>query len=112
MPAATETSQAVQANTQQALIEPRFDVDVLQNPKPPYPSLSRRLGEEGLVLLRVRVTETGEAGEVRILKSSGYPRLDEVSKDTVARWRFVPARRGTQVEAAWVQVPIDFTLKR
>lgn len=87
-------------------------MDALQNPKPPYPSLSRRLGEEGAVLLRVRVLIDGTAGEVRVLRSSGYPRLDEAAKNTVAQWRFIPARRGERAEEAWVQVPIDFTLKR
>ncbi|MDT3734957.1 MAG: TonB family protein [Denitratisoma sp.] len=91
--------------------QPRFDADYLDNPKPPYPSLSRRIGEEGRVVLRVRVMPDGAAGEVLLHASSGSPRLDESALATVRRWKFVPARRGAEPVAAWVLVPIAFKLK-
>lgn len=93
------------------LAPPRFDADYLDNPKPPYPPLSRRMGEQGRVVLRVHVTPDGAAGEVLLATSSGSPRLDESALATVRRWKFVPARRGTEAVAAWVLVPIAFTLK-
>lgn len=89
----------------------RFDADYLHNPKPVYPPASRRLAEEGRVLLRVRVTAEGMAEQVEIKHSSGFPRLDQAALDTVARWRFVPARRGSETVAAWVLVPITFNLQ-
>lgn len=92
-------------------MQPRFDADYLENPKPPYPSLSRRMGEEGRVVLRVQVRADGSAGEVLLHASSGSPRLDQSALDTVRRWKFVPARRGDEAVAAWVQVPIVFSLK-
>ncbi len=91
--------------------QPRFDADYLDNPKPPYPPLSRRMGEQGRVVLRVHVAPDGAAGEVLLHTSSGSPRLDESALQTVRRWKFVPARRGTEPVAAWVLVPIAFTLK-
>jgi protein TonB len=91
--------------------QPRFDADYLDNPKPPYPPLSRRMGEQGRVVLRVHVTPDGAAGEVLLASSSGSPRLDESALATVRRWKFVPARRGTDAVAAWVLIPIAFTLK-
>jgi protein TonB len=91
--------------------QPRFDADYLDNPKPPYPPLSRRMGEQGRVVLRVHVTPEGAAGEVLLHASSGSPRLDESALATVRRWKFVPARRGAEPVAAWVLVPIAFTLK-
>jgi periplasmic protein TonB len=36
-----------------AVSQARFDADYLRNPPPPYPPLSRRMGEEGKVILRV-----------------------------------------------------------
>lgn len=92
-------------------IQPRFDADYLDNPKPPYPIVSRRMGEQGRVVLRVQVRADGTAGEVRIATSSGSPRLDESALVTVQRWKFVPARRGTEAVAATVLVPVAFTLK-
>jgi protein TonB len=90
---------------------PRFDADYLDNPKPAYPSLSRRLGEEGKVVLRVHVLPEGRADEIHIHAASGSPRLDQAALDAVRRWRFVPARQGGSAIAAWVLVPIVFTLK-
>jgi protein TonB len=91
--------------------QPRFDADYLDNPKPPYPPLSRRMGEQGRVVLRVHVAPDGAAGEVLLHASSGSPRLDESALATVRRWKFVPARRGTDAVAAWVLVPIVFSFK-
>lgn len=90
---------------------PRFDADYLDNPAPAYPALSRRLGEEGRVLLRVFVDPDGSAARVEIRDSSGYERLDRVARDTVGRWRFLPARQGDKAVGAWVLVPISFSLR-
>jgi periplasmic protein TonB len=102
--------QAPPAPAAPALVEARFDADYLSNPKPPYPAASRRLGETGTVHLRVHVSASGEAIKVLLRKSSGYERLDNSALETVARWRFVPARRGDEAVAAWVVVPIVFEL--
>lgn len=91
--------------------QPRFDADYLDNPKPPYPAISRRLSEQGRVVLRVQVEADGRAAEVQLHTSSGSPRLDQSALDTVRRWKFVPARLGQAPVAAWVLVPIAFTLK-
>lgn len=88
----------------------RFEADYLHNPKPVYPLASRRLGEEGRVLLRVRVSAHGLPAEVDIRQSSGFPRLDEAARAAVLRWRFVPARQGTEAVEASVLVPLQFTL--
>jgi len=94
-----------------ALLAARFDADYLNNPKPLYPHISRRLGEEGKVVFRVLVSAEGEAKQVEIKRSSGFQRLDQAAKEAVARWRFVPAKRGDQTESAWVVVPITISLK-
>jgi len=83
----------------------------LRNPKPSYPNLSRRLSEQGTVLLRVFVTMTGDATRIELKESSGFQRLDKSALDAVQNWKFVPAKRGEQPVAAWVIVPIKFSLK-
>jgi protein TonB len=90
----------------------RFDADYLDNPSPAYPSASRRLGEQGIALLRVYVSAQGLAETVELKASSGFARLDQAAQEAVSRWRFVPARRGEQAVAAWVQVPITFQLDK
>ena len=63
------------------------------------------------MLLRVLVNAAGGADTVEVRTSSGSPRLDHAALDTVKRWRFVPARQGDAAVAAWVLVPINFTLE-
>lgn len=99
--AATDADAAAQA----------WKADYLRNPKPVYPNASRRLGERGVVLLRVLVTATGEPAKVDLKKTSGYARLDESALEAVRNWKFVPARLGEKPVEAWVVVPIEFSLK-
>lgn len=89
----------------------RFDADYLANPKPVYPVTSRRMGEEGKVVLRVKVSPGGTPAAVEVRQSSGFPRLDEAAMSAVEHWRFVPARRGDEAVESWVSVPIVFSLQ-
>ena len=91
--------------------KPRFDADYLDNPKPVYPYVSRKLKEEGRVVLRVQVAANGLPTDVALHAGSGFERLDQVALDTVRRWKFVPARLGSEPVAASVLVPIVFSLK-
>ncbi|ENO90749.1 energy transducer TonB [Thauera linaloolentis] len=88
----------------------RFDAAYLNNPTPPYPPLSRRLREEGQVMLRVLVSSDGQPSRIEVRTSSGSERLDRAAEQAVARWRFVPAKRGDTPVEAWVLVPIVFKL--
>lgn len=101
MAAATDSDASSQA----------WKADYLRNPKPVYPSASRRLGERGVVLLRVLVTATGDPAQVDLKKTSGYARLDESARAAVRHWKFMPARLGDKPVEAWVLVPIEFSLK-
>lgn len=93
------------------LVAARFDAAYLQNPAPAYPKVSRRRGEEGKVMLRVRVLSDGRADAVEIAESSGHPRLDEAARETVGGWRFAPARQGETPVDSWLRVPIVFRLE-
>lgn len=93
------------------LVQARFDADYLRNPPPPYPPMSRRLGEEGKVILRVRVSPEGAAEQIEIKTSSGSSRLDDSAQRTVRTWKFIPAKRGGTPVESWVQVPIIFRLE-
>lgn len=85
--------------------------DYLNNPKPRYPSASRRLGEQGTVRLEVLVSARGTAQRVRILKSSGHPRLDRAARSTVkSAWRFTPKRINGQAVAQRVRFNMPFIL--
>lgn len=107
-PASRQTETA--PTSQAPITAARFDADYLQNPPPVYPPMSRRLKEEGGVLLRVRVSAQGMALDVEIEQSSGSPRLDEAARSAVAQWRFIPARQGSEAIESSVRVPLAFNL--
>lgn len=90
---------------------PSSNAAYLQNPAPSYPAISRRMGEQGKVLLRVYISAEGLPQRVEINQSSGYDRLDRQATDAVMRWRFVPGKRNGVPEAMWNLVPINFVLE-
>ncbi|ASY81303.1 energy transducer TonB [Pectobacterium polaris] len=92
------------------LTPPLANADYLHNPAPSYPDVAISRGYEGTVLLNVQVRADGKVQTIRIHQSSGYPSLDDAARDTVRRWSFVPARRGSQPVNGWVVVPVDFSL--
>lgn len=112
-PAPAETRPAAAtAPAAEPVSQARFDADYLKNPAPAYPPLSRRMGEEGKVILRVSVNPQGTADSVEIRTSSGSPRLDEAAQKTVRNWKFIPAKRGETAMQSWVLVPIIFKLEQ
>jgi len=90
---------------------PNFNAAYLHNPNPNYPAISRRLGEQGKVLLRVQVTADGTASLVVLHVSSGSERLDQAALEAVKKWRFIPAKRGEQAISASVIVPVRFSIE-
>ena len=85
--------------------------DYAYNPQPDYPLLLRDQGIGGVVWLRAMVEPDGTARDINLLKSSGYRLLDEAAMRAVRSWRFIPARRGDQTLASWVEFPIRFSLQ-
>ncbi|MFZ2739077.1 MAG: energy transducer TonB [Burkholderiaceae bacterium] len=90
---------------------PISTADYLQNPKPAYPTMSKRLGEQGKVLVRVLINTDGTAQKAEILQSSNFERLDQAALNTVLRWRYVPGKRGGVPEPMWFNIPINFVLE-
>ena len=87
------------------------DADYLNNPPPEYPRLSRRMGEQGKVVVRVLIGADGLPQKAEIRTSSSYERLDQAALSTVMKWRYVPGKRGGVAEAMWFNVPINFVLE-
>lgn len=111
---ASPPAQAATAESVPPLLAPTapYPADYLSNPKPPYPPLSRRMREEGTVRLNVLVNPDGSVARLELAQSSGFPRLDRSALETVqSHWKFEPARQGSNPVAAWVVVPIKFSLR-
>jgi len=86
---------------------PRYRVP----PKPAvYPARAIELGQQGEVLIRVRLDLDGSAAEIRLWRSSGFDLLDRSALAAVRGWHFHPAIRGGRPVAAWVEIPVRFNL--
>jgi protein TonB len=92
-------------------VEPSADADYLKNPPPAYPRTSRRMGEQGTVIVRVFISSQGLPEKAEVRTSSGFARLDQAALEAVQRWRFVPGRRSGTPEAMWFNIPVRFVLE-
>ncbi|MGI6244426.1 MAG: energy transducer TonB [Pseudochelatococcus sp.] len=91
-------------------IPPRpYPGDVMKH-WPAYPEDARAAGQEGTVLVKLRVTAAGEPVDIAVERTSSFVALDLAAVLAVSRWKFTPAtRNGTPVDAS-VTLPIRFTL--
>jgi protein TonB len=55
-----------------------------------YPSFSKRSGEQGEVVVKLIIDETGSVEDVAMLSSSTFPRLDRAASEIGKRYRFKP----------------------
>ena len=85
-------------------------VEYLRMPQPVYPSISRRLGETGIVTLRVLVSEKGVPEQATVQQSSGSTNLDEAGRQAALRSLFKPYMEDGKPVAVYVLVPINFKL--
>lgn len=90
---------------------PSSNADYLNNPAPAYPALSRRLGEQGKVVIRVLIDKHGKPQQGDIRQSSGHSRLDQAALHAVMNWRYVPGRRDRVAQDMWFNVPVHFALE-
>ncbi|MDB6062857.1 MAG: hypothetical protein JWM78_2960 [Verrucomicrobiaceae bacterium] len=96
-------------------VAPRFDAKSRANafPESEYPDQSRRLGEEGEVIISVLVQADGKIGDGKIEKSSGFERLDKAALDYyMRRGKFLPGTKDGQPIAAWKSIKVTFNLKK
>ncbi len=70
--------------------------------------MSKRLGEQGLVMVRAWIGVDGVAQRAEISQSSGFDRLDQAALATARGWRYVPGKRAGVPEAMWATIPIKF----
>ena len=84
------------------------DIIFDRQPKPRYPMISRKLGEEGTVLLKGCVEEGGSIKNVEVINGSGYERLDTEAIETVRQWTFSGSN---QKIISCYRIPIKFVLE-
>jgi protein TonB len=85
-------------------------VEYIRAPQPEYPALSKRMGEQGRVVLRVLVNEQGLPAQVVVQTSSGFARLDEAGRQAALRALFKPHMEDGRPVAVFVIVPLNFQM--
>jgi len=84
----------------------------VHKPKPPYPMMSKKLREQGLVVVRLCVNDQGIVGESSISRSSGFQSLDQSALKTLTQWRFTPTVvNGAISSSQCFQTPVQFSLE-
>jgi protein TonB len=76
-----------------------------------YPSFSKRSGEQGAVVVRLIIDETGNVEDVAMLQSSTFPRLDRAATDIGKRYRFKPFVVNGSPQRISTNLLIKFNLK-
>jgi protein TonB len=79
--------------------------------KPDYPKGARQRGEQGEVILEIRVNAAGNVDRVDIVSSCGFPELDEAAVRAARTARFTPAKSGGSPVASTARLTLNFKLK-
>ena len=79
--------------------------------KPDYPKGARQRGEQGEVILEIRVNAAGNVDRVDIVSSCGFSELDEAAVRAARTARFTPAKSGGSPVASTARLKLDFKLK-
>lgn len=90
---------------------PNSEASELNNPKPPYPAISKKLREQGLVLLKACIGANGSLDSLDLKQGSGFSRLDQVALQTVKQWKFIPAKKGGTPIPMCYELPVKFILE-
>jgi periplasmic protein TonB len=82
-----------------------------RNPKPDYPRRAKELGQQGVALVTVYISEFGRVDKVELKQSSGHALLDEAALEAAKKWRFRPAQLNKRAVPSKVEIPFRFELK-
>jgi TonB family protein len=88
---------------------PKIDTSY-PHPPPPYPETAQLSGEQGSVVLRVKVGSEGRVRNVKIAKTSGFDDLDNAAVEGVLRWRFTPAVENGDTKTEWTDITVAYQL--
>ncbi|MBA4326627.1 MAG: energy transducer TonB [Polaromonas sp.] len=89
------------------------ETEYIRPPRVVYPSLSKRNGESGVVVIAVYYSGAGRAVRGSVFKSSGFDRLDRAAYEAVMASQVTPFRRaGTDANTEYLlKAPINFVLE-
>jgi protein TonB len=84
--------------------------EVIKQARPEYPELARKAGIEGRVTVKVLINTQGDVEKVEVVK--GHPMLDDAAVESAKKWKFKPGKQRDRTVKVWMNIPIDFKLKK
>lgn len=82
-----------------------------RNIRPDYPKGARQRGEQGDVVVEIRINAKGTVDDVVVAVSSGFPELDEAAVKAARAAKFSPARSGRDAVASTARLKLSFKLR-
>ncbi len=79
--------------------------------QPKYPKKALRMRQEGVVLLHVLISESGERQKIKLHKPSQYSLLNKAAIKAVKKWTFDPNVINGRAIQSWVEIPIEFKIQ-
>ncbi len=80
--------------------------------KPEYPSASKRLEEEGTVVVNFLINTDGHVVDSKIEKSSGFDRLDQAARAALGKCKFKPGTVDGKPEQSWASIKYTWRLEQ
>ena len=85
-------------------------VEYVRRPAPEYPTMSRRFGEQGRVVVRVLINSRGQAERVELQEPSPYRRLNDAALKAAQEALYRPYTENGVAQSVWALVPLSFEL--
>ena len=76
--------------------------------RPAYPAEAAKQNYQGMVTLHFLVGADGKVKESRMLKSSGYPALDDAALVAISKCSFNPPMANGKPVNAWIPIQYDW----
>ena len=77
-----------------------------------YPPQSRRLGEQGSVVLQILIDPDGRVADAKLVQSSGFDRLDRAALQGVkTNYRFIPGTVDGKPQPMWLSIKYNWKLQ-
>lgn len=80
-------------------------------PKPEYPSMSQKMGEEGRTVVTVSIDTEGQISNVTVKSSSGSSRLDKAAVAAARAIKCRPLKQNGRAMTAVADKPYDFKIE-
>lgn len=89
-----------------AKLNPRFSGQF----QPPYPSGLLRMGEEGMITVRVLVGTNGRAKQIELINTPHEGFWTATKRHALGKWRFAPATKDGAPFESWITLKVRFEI--